>query len=112
MTAVTLTAAIGSAHAASPYDGSWNVIITTARGTCSSGGSFRLQIRDGTVSGGGGGFSVGGRVSQGGAVHVSVRSAQQHASGSGRLRGGSGSGSWRGVGSEGVCSGYWNANRE
>jgi hypothetical protein len=111
VTAVTLTAAIGSAHAASPYDGSWNVVITTIRGTCSSGGSFRLQIHNGIVYGGGGGFSVDGRVSGGGAVRVSVRSGQQHADGSGRLSGGSGGGSWRGVGSEGVCSGYWRANR-
>jgi hypothetical protein len=111
MTAVALTAAIGSAHAAGPYDGSWYVIITTVRGACSSGSGFGLQIHDGSVYGYGGGPGVGGRVSRSGEVHVSVSSGQQHASGSGRLRGGSGGGSWRGVGSEGVCSGYWSANR-
>ena len=111
MAAIVMTAAIGSAHAASPYDGSWSVIITTVRGACSSGSGFGLQIRDGAVYGGGGGFSVGGQVSRSGAVHVSVGSGQQHASGSGRLRGSSGGGSWRGVGSQGACLGYWSASR-
>jgi hypothetical protein len=111
MTAITFTAAAGSAHATSPYDGSWYVIITTVRGACSSGSGFGLQIRDGAVYGGSGGFNVGGRVSRSGAVHVSVSSGQQHASGGGRLRASSGGGSWRGVGSQGVCLGYWSASR-
>jgi hypothetical protein len=54
MTAITFTAAAGSAHATSPYDGSWYVIITTVRGACSSGSGFSLQIRDGAVYGDGG----------------------------------------------------------
>jgi hypothetical protein len=83
MTAITFTAATGSAHASSPYDGSWYVIITTVRGACSSGSGFSLQIRDGAVYGDGGGFNLGGRVSRSGAVHVSVSSGQQQASGSG-----------------------------
>jgi hypothetical protein len=70
ITAITLTAATGSAHAASPYDGSWYVTITTVQGACSSGSGFGLQIRDGAVYGDGGGFNVGGRVSPSGAVHV------------------------------------------
>jgi hypothetical protein len=111
ITAMTLAAAIGSAQAASGYDGSWSVIITTARGACNSGAGFVLQIRDGAVYGGGGGFNVGGRVSPSGTVQVSVSSGQQRASGSGRLRGSAGNGSWRGVGSQGVCSGSWSASR-
>jgi hypothetical protein len=111
MTAMSWTATFGSAHAAGPYDGSWWVTITTLHGTCSSGGMFRLQIQNGGVSGGGGGFSVGGRVARNGATQVSVRSGAQHASGSGRLSGSSGSGTWSGVGSEGTCSGSWSASR-
>ena len=61
MTAMLLTAALGIAHAASPYDGSWRVVINTSRGACSSGGYFTLQIYNGIVGGGGGGFSVAGR---------------------------------------------------
>jgi hypothetical protein len=88
----------------------WYVIITTVRGACSSGSGFSLQIRDGAVYGDGG-FNLGGRVSRSGAVRVSVSSGQQQASGSGRLRASSGGGSWRGVGSQGVCLGYWTASR-
>ena len=109
--AQSLTAALGTAEAANPYDGSWWVTITTTRGSCSSGGMFRLDIRNGGVYGGGGGFAVGGRVAPNGATQVSVSSGSSHASGSGRLRGSSGRGSWRGVGSEGACAGVWSASR-
>jgi hypothetical protein len=111
MSAISLTAVPGSALAAGSYDGSWWVTITTSRGTCTSGGMFRLEIRNGGVYGGGGGVSVGGRVARDGAVQVSVRLGQQHANGSGRLSGASGRGSWSGVGSEGTCSGSWSASR-
>jgi hypothetical protein len=111
MTAMSLTAVLGTAEAANPYDGSWWVTINTSRGSCSSGGMFRVDIRNGGVSGGGAGVAVGGRVAPNGAVSVSVSSGASHASGGGRLRGSSGSGSWRGKGSEGVCSGTWSASR-
>jgi hypothetical protein len=109
--ALSVTAALNTAEAANPYDGSWWVTITTTRGSCSSGGMFRLQVRNGGVFGGGAGFAVGGRVAPSGATQVSVSSGSSHASGSGRLRGSSGRGSWRGSGSEGVCSGVWSASR-
>jgi hypothetical protein len=51
MTAMTLTATIGSADAAGSCDGSWYVMFTTVRGACSSGLGFGLQIRDGAVYG-------------------------------------------------------------
>ena len=109
--ALSLTAAADTAEAANPFDGSWWVTITTTRGSCSSGGMFRLDVRNGGVSGGGGGFAVGGRVAPNGATSVSVRSGSSHASGSGRLAGSSGRGSWRGTGSEGTCAGVWTASR-
>ncbi len=111
LTALSLTAVAATADAATPYDGSWWVTITTTRGSCSSGGMFRLEIRNGGVYGGGGGFSVGGRVARNGAVSVSVSSGSSHASGGGRLGRSSGRGSWRGTGSEGVCAGVWSASR-
>jgi hypothetical protein len=109
--AAAFTAVLGTADAATPYDGTWTVVITTTRGSCSSGGSFRVEIRNGKVYGGGAGVSVGGGVSGNGAVRVSVRSGNQYANGSGRLRGSSGGGSWRGVGTEGTCTGVWQAGR-
>ena len=109
LTALSLSAALDAAEAANPFDGSWWVTITTTRGNCSSGGTVRL--RNGGVSGGAGGFAVGGRVAPNGAAQVSVSSGAAHASGGGRLAGNSGRGSWRGTGSEGTCSGVWTANR-
>ena len=108
--ALSLPSAAANA-AATPYDGSWHVTIKTVRGTCSSGVGFGLLIRDGLVSGYSSDFNVSGGVSRSGAVQVSLSSGPQHASGSGRLRGGSGYGSWRGVGTQGSCSGYWSASR-
>jgi hypothetical protein len=89
----------------------WHVTITTVRGTCGSGVGFGLLIRDGLVHGYSSDVNVSGRVSRSGAVQVSLSSGQQYASGSGRLRGSSGDGSWRGVGTQGSCSGYWSASR-
>ncbi|MBV8746650.1 MAG: hypothetical protein JO134_16560, partial [Xanthobacteraceae bacterium] len=109
--ALLLTSAADTAEAANPFDGSWWVTITTTRGSCSSGGMFRLEVRNGGVYGGGGGFAVGGRVAPNGATRVSVSSGSSRASGGGRLAGNSGRGSWRGTGSEGVCAGVWTASR-
>ena len=109
--ALSLAAADGGARAATPYDGPWHVTITTVSGTCGSGVGFGLLIRDGLVYGYSSDVNVSGRVSRGGAVQVNLGSGQQHASGSGRLRGSSGYGSWRGVGTQGSCSGYWSASR-
>ena len=109
--ALSLTAALGTAEAANPFDGSWWVTITTTRGSCSSGGMFRLEVRNGGVYGGGGGFAVGGRVAPNGATSVIVSSGSSRASGGGHLAGNSGRGSWRGTGSEGKCSGVWTASR-
>ena len=109
--ALSLAAADGSARAATPSDGPWHVTITTVSGTCGSGVGFGLLIRDGLVYGYSSDVNVSGRVSRSGAVQVSLGSGQQHASGSGRLRGSSGYGSWRGVGTQGSCSGSWSASR-
>ena len=109
--ALSLAAADGSARAATPSDGPWHVTITTVRGTCSSGAGFGLLIRDGLVYGYSSDLFVNGGVSRRGAVQVSLSSGQQHASGSGRLAGSSGRGSWRGTGSEGTCAGVWTASR-
>ncbi len=98
-----------AAYAAS-FDGNWNVTITTTRGACDSGVIFLVQVNGGQVSGRGS-ISVGGHVAPSGAVSVQVSDGDSHASGSGRLRGNSGGGSWHGSGSRGVCSGTWTASR-
>jgi hypothetical protein len=103
---IAAAATIDTAHAASPFDGSWTVQINTHRGACDPSSSFGVQIHDGVVSG-----AVTGRVSKSGAVTVSVSSGSSNANGSGHLSASSGGGSWRGVGSRGPCSGTWSASR-
>ena len=100
----------GTAQARTPFDGGWTVLIITQRGTCDSGSSFGLEIRDGAVYGYGS-LDVRGRVARNGAVQVRVASGDQRANGSGRLSASSGGGTWQGVGSRGVCSGRWSASR-
>jgi hypothetical protein len=110
LAALTLAGAGDGAFARTPYDGPWNVSITTLRGACNSGVGFGVEIRDGIVYGYGG-FDVRGRVSRNGVITVVVSQGDSSASGSGHLSGGSGVGTWRGTGSRRVCSGRWFARR-
>src|SRR5262249_37163592 len=110
--ATAATTSAGVASAASAYDGRWSVLIQTTRGSCDAGYRYGLNIRNGNVTySGEGGFTVRGRVSGNGSVHVRVSSGASYADGHGRLSQRSGSGSWRGQGSQGVCSGSWYADR-
>jgi hypothetical protein len=109
--AVTTLAAAPSAHAAS-FDGPWSVLVITRSGACDQSYRYGVMIRGSTISYlGGGAVSVSGRVSKSGQVSVSVSSGGQSAVGSGRLRDGRGSGTWRGRGSSGSCSGTWSATQ-
>jgi hypothetical protein len=108
---VTFTVATNGALARTPYDGPWNVSITTLRGACNSGVGFGVEIRDGVVYGYGS-FVVGGRVARNGAVVVRIGQGGSSASGTGHLSASSGGGTWRGAGSRGVCSGRWSASRK
>jgi hypothetical protein len=93
------------------FDGSWMVQIATSRGACSSGVSFGVDVRGGVVSAGGL-VDVRGNVAANGMTRVRIASGNQSASGSGRLKGNSGSGIWQGVGSQGACTGSWFASRQ
>ena len=104
------TVAINSASARTVFDGPWSVTIQTIGGSCSSGASFGIEIRDGILLGYGD-ANMHGRVARNGAVRVSVSSGDQYASGSGRLTPAFGSGVWRGRGSAGFCAGRWVAQR-
>jgi hypothetical protein len=92
------------------YDGIWNVVFATTRGSCSSGYSVPFTVFGGRVSSAGGG-RVSGAVSRNGAVAVRVSVGASRASGGGRLAGNSGSGYWRGIISGDPCSGVWRASR-
>ena len=92
------------------YDGTWNVVFATTRGTCSSGYSVPFQVAGYRVSSAGGG-RVSGTVNRAGAVAVNVSVGASKASGGGRLAGTSGAGSWSGVITGDRCSGTWQATR-
>jgi hypothetical protein len=102
----------GSAFASSPYDGNWSVVITTRVGACDPTARYRLQIVDGAVvNGSGSDIDIHGQVNRGGSVSVSLRSGEAWATASGRLSGETGTGTWKGHGSNGACEGTWEAER-
>jgi hypothetical protein len=92
------------------YDGIWNVVFATTRGTCSSGYSVPFTVTGGRVSSAGGG-RVSGSVNRGGVVAVQVSVGASHATGGGRLARNAGAGSWNGIISGDRCSGTWQATR-
>ena len=97
-------------RAAGLYDGVWNVVFATTRGTCGSGYSVPFTVAGARVFSAGGG-RVSGRVNRGGSVAVSVWVGATHASGGGRLVGNSGGGAWSGIIRGDRCSGTWQATR-
>ena len=100
------------AQARSPYDGSWSVSVAGRSGACAGGNyAYNVEIRNGIVRYNGGDAQISGRVSGGGAVDVRVVSSQGNAVGSGRLRGNSGGGSFRGASQQGACAGTWSGQR-
>jgi hypothetical protein len=108
--AVPATAEARMARARGAYDGVWNVVFATTRGTCSSGYSVPFTVTGSRVTSAGGG-RVSGSVNRAGGVAVQVSVGASHASGGGRLAGNSGAGSWRGVISGDNCAGTWQATR-
>ncbi len=108
--ASALVPAGAEARAPGAYDGVWNVVFATTRGTCSSGYSVPFTVTGSRVSSAGGG-KVEGMVNRSGAVAVRVKVGASHASGGGRLVGNAGSGAWSGIISGDRCSGTWEATR-
>lgn len=100
------------AQARSPYDGSWTVSVAGRSGACAGGNyAYNVQIVNGIVRYNGGDAQISGRVGRGGGVVVRVVSSQGNATGSGRLHGNSGGGSFRGSSSQGPCAGTWSSQR-
>ncbi|HXX50124.1 MAG TPA: hypothetical protein VEI98_02405 [Xanthobacteraceae bacterium] len=90
------------------YDGLWSVSVVTEKGDCDPGYRYPVRITNGTLSNAGdANFTVSGRVGNTGAITVTVSAAGKSATGSGRLAGDAGMGSWTG----GACSGRWTAER-
>jgi hypothetical protein len=110
--AATILPVTAEARTAGPgrYDGVWNVVFATTRGTCSSGTSIPFAVTGNRVSSAGGG-RVEGTVNRAGGVVVRASVGASRANGSGRLVGNSGSGYWSGIISGDRCSGTWQATR-
>jgi hypothetical protein len=90
------------------YDGLWSVSIVTEKGDCDRGYRYPIRISNGTLANAGDTmFTITGKVAGTGAVTVTVNAAGRSATGSGRLAGNIGTGSWSG----GACSGSWTAER-
>ena len=90
------------------YDGLWSVSIVTEKGDCDRGYRYPILISNGLLANAGNsGFTITGRVGGAGAITVTVSGGGRSATGSGRLAGNMGMGSWIG----GSCSGSWTAER-
>ncbi len=97
---------------AAAHDGNWSVLIITEKGTCDKAYRYSVAVADGQVRyQGDAAVNFNGTVGSSGAVKVSIRLGEQGASGSGRLTATAGTGTWRGVGGSGDCSGRWEAER-
>jgi hypothetical protein len=107
---VGLMASASAAQARSAYDGSWDLVFMTQRGTCDPSYNFTVNISDGIVTHPNL-VKFRGYVAKSGSVRASVTVHEKFAAGTGRLTGTSGGGRWSGhMGSE-RCSGYWTAQR-
>jgi hypothetical protein len=103
----------GSGASRAAFDGRWSVIISTRSGPCDPQYRFGVRIVNGNITyEGSGAANAQGRVSPSGTVAVSVSSGPQAANGQGRLSRDYGTGSWRGQGPGGACSGAWQAWRQ
>jgi hypothetical protein len=116
-TILTYTAAAGClvalasvAQARSAYDGSWDLVFVTQRGACDPTYNFSVNITDGVVTHPNL-VRFKGYLARSGAVRASVTVQDKYASGSGRLSGATGRGTWNGYSGSARCSGYWTAQR-
>jgi len=106
--AVLVTANPPAARAAN-FDGQWSVTIFTSAGDCPSSLRYSVHVVRGRVMGDDPSYVVNGSVAGSGATRVTVSEKGKSASGSGVLRGNTGSGRWRT--STGQCAGMWTAER-
>ena len=99
-----------AAEARSSYDGRWNITFVTQSGDCNPAYSYSVNIENGVITS----PNVGtfrGNVTGSGAVRASVAVQEKHASGSGKLKGVMGRGTWTGWSGDQRCVGFWTAQR-
>jgi hypothetical protein len=94
------------------YDGLWSVSIVTEKGDCDRGYRYPVRISNGALANAGDTMiTITGKVAGTGAITVTVTAGGKSATGSGRLAGNIGMGSWTGSWTGGSCSGSWTAQR-
>jgi len=109
---LALTMAAGAPAQAAPHDGRWSVLVITEKGNCDQAYRYEVAVDDGKVSyAGREQVQFSGTVASGGAVKVNIRLGEQGATGSGKLSGSNGAGTWQGTGSVGACAGRWEAEK-
>ncbi|MFC5561532.1 hypothetical protein [Methylobacterium aerolatum] len=98
------------AVAADRHNGTWAVELVTDSGVCSARYSYTVAIRDGEVRpvSASAGARVSGRVAADGTVGITVAGSGGSGSGTGRLDGARGSGTWS---ASSLCAGRWTARR-
>jgi len=110
-----LTTSVAPAFAApiasaKSFDGGWSVLIVTEKGTCDRAYRYPVKIENGSVGyAGTASFNVTGKVGANGAVTVTVSRGDKSATGTGRMSGVDGAGTW--TAASGECSGTWSAER-
>jgi hypothetical protein len=110
--AALVSAIAGASAQAAPHDGRWSVIVITEKGNCDQAFRYEVAVNDGQVRyAGREQVDFSGTVAAGGAVKVNIRLGEQGATGSGKLSGSNGTGTWQGTGSNGACAGRWEAER-
>jgi hypothetical protein len=110
LVASSLGGLASAAEARSLYDGSWDLIFATKRGTCDPTYNFTVNINDGFITHPNL-VRFKGYVARTGAVRASVTVQDKYASGSGKLSSNTGRGTWSGYSGTTRCSGYWTAQR-
>jgi hypothetical protein len=102
--------ALSPAEAVPGYDGMWSVVIITKEGICDPSYRYPIRITNGNLGNAGtASVSISGKVGKNGAITVNVSTGDKTATGTGRLAGSHGTGSWSG--GNGACSGVWQAER-
>jgi hypothetical protein len=113
VSALALAAALpvlSPAEAVPNYDGVWSVVIVTQQGLCDPSYRYPIRITKGNLlNAGNAQVSISGKVAKNGVVVVNVSAGDKTATGTGKLAGKTGGGSWSG--GNGICSGIWQAER-
>jgi hypothetical protein len=110
ISAVCFIAPASVAQARSAYDGSWDLVLVTQRGSCDPSYNLAVNVSDGIVTHPNL-VRFKGYVAKSGSVRASVTVQNNFSTGTGRLFGTSGRGKWSGSSGRAQCSGYWIAQR-